>query len=195
MAFYEDTINYAKPFEVGDKVYVYTTFEKGRMIGTEIAYRDNSAYLIFMIVLFVVLVVLIGGTKGIKSLISLILTIVAIFYILIPGIMDGKNPLLLTILISMVVTFITFLIISGLNKKSYAAMIGTTSGIIVSGLFAILFGNLMNLTGMCEETGLLAGLSDVAKGFDFRGILFSGIIIGALRSMYGCWNVNCICTT
>ena len=111
MAFYEDTINYAKTFEVVDKVYVYTTFEKGRMIGNEIAYRDNSAYLIFMIVLFVVLVVLIGGTKGIKSLISLILTIVAIFYILIPGIMDGNNPLLLTILISMVVTFITFLII------------------------------------------------------------------------------------
>ena len=38
----------------------------------------------------------------------------------------------------------------------------------------------MNMTGMCEETGLLAGLSDEAKAFDYRGILFSGIIIGAL---------------
>ncbi len=194
MSFYEDTINYAKPFSEGDKVYVYTTFENGRMIGTEIAYRDNSGYLIFIIILFVLSVIIIGGVKGIKSLISLVLTIVAIFFILIPGIMNGKNPLLLTILMSAVVVFITFIIISGFNKKSYAAMIGTIGGIIVSGIFAITFGNLMNLTGMCEETGLLASISEAAKGFDFKGILFSGIIIGSLRSMYGCRNVTLFCT-
>lgn len=180
MAFYESTTNFAKPFSVGDKVYVYTTFEDGRMIGTEIAYRDNSIYLIIMLILFIVSVILIGGVKGIKSLIGLILTIVAIFYVLVPGIMAGKSPILITVLMSIVIIFITFIIISGFNRKSYAAMIGTTSGIIVSGLFAIIFGNLMNLSGMSEESGLLAGLSDVAKGFDFRGILFSGIIIGAL---------------
>ena len=189
MSFYEDTINYAKPFEVGDKVYIYTTFENGRMIGTEIAYRDNTTYLIIILVLFILAVIIIGGVKGIKSLISLFITIILIFYALVPGIMAGRNPLLLTILLAIVTVIVTFVIISGFNRKSYAAMIGTASGIIVSGIFAILFGNLMNLTGMCEETGLLAGLSEVAKTFDFRGILFSGIIIGALRSMYGCWNV------
>lgn len=194
MSFYADTINYAKSFEKGDKVFVYTTFENGRIIGTEIAYRDNSSYLIFILILFVVSVILIGGVKGIKSLIGLILTIIAIFYILVPGIMSGKSPLQITILISIAVIFITFIIISGFNRKSYSAMIGTTGGIIFSGLFAILFGNLMNLTGMCEESGLLAGISDVAKGFDFRGILFSGIIIGALRSLYGCRDVYCFCT-
>lgn len=194
MSFYEDTINYAKSFEKGDKVFVYTTFEDERIIGTEIAYRDNSNYLIFILILFVVSVILIGGIKGIKSLISLILTIIAIFYILIPGIMAGRSPLLITILISIAVVFVTFIIISGFNRKSYSAMIGTIGGIIFSGLFAVLFGNLMNLTGMCEESGLLAGISDIAKGFDFRGILFSGIIIGALRSLYGCRNVNCFST-
>ena len=180
MSFYADTINYAKQFEVGDKVYVYTTFENGRMIGNEIAYRDNTNYLIIIMILFVLSVILIGGVKGIKSLISLIITILLIFYVLVPGIMDGKNPLLLTVLLSVATIVVSFMIISGFNRKAYAAMIGTASGIIVSGFIAIVFGNLMNLTGMSEETGLLAGLSDAAKNFDFRGILFSGIIIGAL---------------
>ena len=108
--------------------------------------------------------------------------------------MAGKNPLLLTSMLSIITVIISFIIISGFNRKSFAAMIGTASGILVSGIFAIIFGNLMNLTGMCEETGLLAGLSDAAKNFDFRGILFSGIIIGALRSMHGCWDVNCLST-
>lgn len=180
MSFYADTINYAKPFKVGDKAYVYTTFKDDKIIATEIAYRDNSFYIIAIVVLFVFAVILIGGIKGVKSLLSLIATIVGIFYVLIPGIMAGKNPILLTVLISMASIIITFLIIAGFNRKSYSAMIGTTAGVVVSGVFAMVFGSLMNMTGMCEETGLLAGLSDVAKSFDFRGILFSGIIIGAL---------------
>ena len=195
MSFYEDTTNYAKPLKKGDKVYIYTTFEEGRIIGTEIAYRDNTKYLIIILILFVLTIILIGGIKGIKSLLGLIITIALIFYILVPGIMGGKNPLLLTSILSVITIIISFLIISGFNRKSFSAMIGTASGILVSATIAIIFGNLMNLTGMSEETGLLAGLSDVAKNFDFRGILFSGIIIGALRSMYGCWNVNCICIT
>lgn len=180
MTFYADTINYAKPFKVGDKVYIYTTFRDDKIIATEIAYRDNSGYIIAIVVTFVLAVVLIGGTKGIKSLISLIVTIIGIFYVLVPGIMNGKNPLMITVLISMASIIVTFLIIAGFNRKSYAAMLGTIGGVVVSGVFALIFGNLMNMTGMCEETGLLAGLSDVAKTFDFRGILFSGIIIGAL---------------
>ena len=180
MSFYEDTTNYAKPFKEGDKVYVYTTFENGKMVQTEIAYRNNTNYMILIVILFVSLVILIGGVKGIKSLISLFITILLIFYVLVPGIMSGNNPLVLTVLLSVATIIVSFMIISGFNRKSCAAMIGTASGIIISGVFAILFGNLMSLTGMSEETGLLAGLSDVAKNFDFRGILFSGIIIGAL---------------
>lgn len=180
MSFYEDTINYAKPLKEGDKVYVYTTFENGKIVGTEIAYRDNTTYIILLLILFIIAVVLIGGIKGIKSLIGLIVTILLIFYMLVPGIMSGKNPLLLTTIISIMTVIVSFIIISGFNRKSFSAMIGTAGGILVSGLLAILFGNVMSLTGMSEETGLLAGLSDVAKNFDFRGILFSGIIIGAL---------------
>lgn len=180
MSYYTDTINYAKPLKVGDKVYVYTTFENGRMIGNEIAYRNNTSYLIIMMIIFIFAVILIGGVKGIKSIVSLLITILLIFKVLVPGIMSGQNPLLLTVILSIITIIISFIIISGFNRKSFSAMVGTASGIIVSGIFAIVFGNLTSLSGMCEETGLLAGLSDVAKNFDFRGILFSGIIIGAL---------------
>ena len=180
MSFYADTTNHAKPLSAGDKVYVYTTFKDGKIVGSEISNRNNTKYIIIVIALFIITVVIVGGVKGIKSLIGLIFTIAAIFYLLIPGIMNGKDPLMLTILVSTLVIIVTLIIIAGFNRKSYAAMIGTVGGIIVSGLFAILFGNLMNMTGMCEETGLLVGLSDEAKAFDYRGILFSGIIIGAL---------------
>ena len=84
MSFYEDTINYSKPLKKGEKIYVYTTFEEGKIIGTEVAYRDNTNNLIIILILFILTVILIGGVKGIKSLVGLIVTIALIFYVLVP---------------------------------------------------------------------------------------------------------------
>ena len=83
-------------------------------------------------------------------------------------------------MISIITIIVTFLIIGGIKKKSIAAMLGTAGGILVSGIIAVVFGGLFVLSGMCEETGMITVLSETARGFDFRGILFSGIIIGAL---------------
>ena len=180
LTYYIDTTNYSKPYEVGDNVFVYTTFEDGKIVKAEVAYRNTTFFIALLLVLFVVVVILVGGFKGLKSIVSLLITILLIFGVLIPGIINGKNPLLLTIFISIATIIITFLMIGGFHKKSFAAMIGTSGGIIVAGVLAIVFGDLFVLSGMCEETGMITVLSDVAKGFDFRGILFSGIIIGAL---------------
>ena len=180
LTYYIDTTNYSKPYDVGDKIFVYTTFQDGKIIKAEVAYRNTTESIILLLVIFVVVVILIGGFKGFKSIVSLLITIMLIFGVLIPGIINGKNPLTLTIFISIATIIITFLMIGGFHKKSFAAMIGTSGGIIIAGILAIVFGDLFILSGMCEETGMITVLSDVAKGFDFRGILFSGIIIGAL---------------
>ncbi len=180
LTYYIDTTNYAKPYKVGDKVFVYTTFQDNQLVSAEVVYRNSTSYIILLFFIFVLTVVLIGGVKGIKSIIGLFITVLLIFEVMIPGIIKGKNPLMLTIVISILTIILTFLIIGGFKKKSYAAMIGTCGGIIVSGILALVFGNLFSLSGMCEETGTITVLAGVAKGFDFRGILFSGIIIGAL---------------
>ncbi len=168
------------PLKVGDKVYVYTIFEDNKITNTAIDYRNNNGYIILILLIYAGAIVLIGGVKGIKALVSLILTILSIFYIVLPRILAGDNPLVITILTSIVITLLTIFIIAGFNKKAIAAIIGTTGGIIVAGLFAIIFGNLMDLTGVTEDVGEMVGAVNNLGSFDFRGILFSGIIIGAL---------------
>ena len=93
--------------------------------------------------------------------------------------MKGTNPLFISTIISIIITVISLVIIAGFNKKALAAMIGTSCGIIIAGLFAIIFGNLMQLSGVCEDARLLVSVMD-ASVIDFKGILFAGIIIGAL---------------
>lgn len=179
VSFYSDMKVTNPVLKEGDKVYVYTTFEDGKIVDAEISYRNNTRYLVAIVVIYALAIVLIGGAKGVKALISLIFTVLAVFYIIIPQIISGANPMLVTILTSILITVVTLFIISGFNKKAIAAILGTTGGILIAGIFAVLFGNMMALSGVTEDARLLEGLMESVT-FDFKGILFSGIIIGAL---------------
>lgn len=170
----------ADELKVGDKVYVNVTFdEEGIITQTYIEYINNERFLIAMIVIYAGAIILIGGTKGIKALVGLIVTILALFCVTVPLIFDGYPPLLITILTCIGVIIITFVIVSGFSKKTIAASLGTVGGIIVAGIFAIVFGNLMKLTGACDHANQLSMIENGDR-FDFEGIMVSGIIIGAL---------------
>ena len=170
----------ADELEVGDEVYVNVTYDKdGDITQTYIEYINNERFLIAMIIIYAGAVILIGGIKGFKALIGLVLTILAVFFVMVPLIFDGYSPLLVTIVTCIAVALITFIIISGFSKKTLAAVIGTAGGIIVAGIFAVVFGNLMKLTGACEHSNQLSMIEDGSR-FDFEGIMVSGIILGAL---------------
>ena len=169
----------ADELKVGDKVYVNVTYdEEGRITQTYIEYISNERFLIAMVVIYAGAVVVIGGMKGVKALIGLILTILAVFFIMVPLIFEGYPPLLITVMTCILVSLVTFLIISGFSKKTYAAVIGTAGGIIVAGIFAVIFGNLMKLTGACEHANQLSMIENGSR-FNFEGIMVSGMIVGA----------------
>ena len=170
----------ADELKVGDKVYVNVSYdEDGVITQTYIEYINNERFLVAMAIIYAGAVILIGGMKGVKALVGLILTILAVFFIMVPLIFEGYPPLFITILTCILVSLITFIIISGFSKKTFAAVLGTAGGIIVAGIFAIIFGNLMKLTGACEHSNQLSMIENGSR-FDFEGIMVSGIIVGAL---------------
>ncbi|MBO5179319.1 MAG: YibE/F family protein [Clostridia bacterium] len=177
---YNQNIDVANKLSKGDNVYVYANFEDGKLVGDmAIQYFDKTNLIIFIIVIYSLAIILIGGFNGVKALVGLIVTVVAIFTFMIPAIYDGADAMMVTILTSIAVTCFTFLVVSGLKKKTFAAIIGTISGILVASLFSYIFGNLMKLTGISDETMMLTTLEN-ASNFNFKNIMFSGIVIGAL---------------
>ena len=179
LSYYSGMSAISRPLKEGDKVLVYTTFENGNISDAAISERNNSSFIWAIIIIYSLAIVLVGGKKGVKALVSLVLTVLAVFYIVIPQIIAGANPLMITILVTIGITCVVLLIIAGFNKKALAAIIGTSGGIIISAIFAIIFGYLMDLSGVCEEAGTLVSVTS-AYMFDFKGILYAGIIIGAL---------------
>lgn len=186
LSYYTGLEDMSKPLKKGDKVIVYATILDGKIIETAISEKDNTGLLITILGAYAAAIIIIGGKKGIKALLSLIITVFAIFYCILPQLIKGTNPLLITTLVSIGITFIALFIIAGINKKAIVAISGTIGGILVSALFAILFGNLMNLSGITEEASTLSqhmsynsGLEETAS-YNFTGLLYAGIIIGAL---------------
>ncbi|WP_251859792.1 YibE/F family protein [Clostridium sp. Marseille-Q2269] len=181
---------------VSDKTYHETYAKKGNEVLINIE-EDNKGnikksyiyevvrykYLKGIIILFLVLLSILGGMQGIRSVLALLITTYAVLKILIPLIMLGFNPILISIIICIGVSVLNLLIISGKNKKSFAAIIGTLGGVMVAGIIALISSNVIQVIGLTdEEAQMLIYITGNPK-FNFRGLLFSGILMGALGAV------------
>lgn len=165
----------------GDEVLLVVTEEEGviQVYITDFA-RDKGVYI--LVFLFVLALVIIGGIRGLKALVSLVITVFFLFKVLLPLVLQGYNPLQLTVVMTVGLIIIILLIIGGWNRKTAAAIIGTAGGVALAGFLAFYFGNFVNLTGLStDEAQMLLHLGDTE--LDFRGVLFAGMIIGALGAI------------
>ncbi|MGM0396951.1 MAG: YibE/F family protein [Bacillota bacterium] len=141
-------------------------------------YRIDS--IIYLLATFMILIVFIGRSKGIKSLISLGITISAVLFVMLPLILQGVNPILVSVATAVFVTVITIFLVSGINHKSISAIAGTSIGVIVAGVISFVVGNQANLTGLSAEEATMLLYIPQGIEFNFRHLLFAGIIMGAL---------------
>ncbi len=166
-------------FKVGDEVIV----NRNRGIeGTEFFYISDFVRrgpLLWLVVIFAALVVAIGRWKGVSSLIGLGVSFAVIFLFILPQILSGQDPVLISILGSLAIIPATFYLSHGLNRKTTVAIIGTLIALIITGVLANIFVELAKLTGFASEE---AGFLQVAKQgiINIKGLLLAGIIIGVL---------------
>lgn len=147
---------------------------------TEIA-RDK--YIYYLIGAFIVVLVGIGGMKGFKTLLTLSFTVFCILKIFLPRVLAGENPIMLSIALSIIVTLVTIFVVSGFNKKSLAAIIGTIGGVLLAGFITLIVGVAGNLTGLGNDEAQMLMVIPQATKFNFQGLLFAGIILGALGAV------------
>lgn len=166
----------------GEKLVVMINEYDGEVsINISDYYRGD--YILYTTLLFIILLLLVGKSKGLKAIISLGLTLASIVYILLPSILKGLNPVPISILISIGVTIITIFLVGGINNKSFSTIIGTISGVIIAGGIFYFVGSKIRLTGLsAEEAGMLLYLPQKIT-IDFKNLLFSGIILGALGAI------------
>lgn len=184
-----DTI-YVLTYDVENKIVGYE-LSKGNTVVVQLSTQGDTIgqvtiqevvrqnYILLMILIFFGVIIAIGRKQGIKAILGLIVTILAIYFIMIKGIYAGGNAIWLSILTSIVIIVLTFIIIAGLNKKSLTAALGTSGGVISAGIMAVIFGFFAKLSGVTEESLFLAVASNDII-FNFKDLFFAGIVISAL---------------
>lgn len=166
----------------GDRV-VLMIQENDAELDVFIADRARDRVMYILVIAFLAVLALVGKTKGLKTILTITLTVVLIFKVLLPAILIGANPLLVTVGIAAVITLITIVTIAGFHKKSVAAILGTLFGVITAGAISIIAARLIHLTGLSSEEAIMLLYIPQEISLDFQNLLFSGILLGALGAV------------
>jgi uncharacterized membrane protein len=133
--------------------------------------------------LFVLITLLFGGRQGIRGLLSLAVSIAAIFYILLPGILHGYSPILLSVGISSLIVLVGSYVTHGFTKTTTAAVVGMIITIVITGALAYAAISTTHLSGFTNEDAAMLNLQTPGT-IDFVGLLLGGIMIGLLGILY-----------
>ncbi|SON52319.1 YibE/F family protein [Vibrio tapetis] len=166
----------------GDK-FILLVRQRGEEVLYWVYNHDRAPAIYTMVALLIALVVAFGGWQGVNSLISLYFTGALIIGVLIPCLFAGWHPVILSLLLISLKVLVSFLLITGWNKKSVVSILGTILGLCAAGLCAQFFGEMANLNGLYLDKGedllYLGGQHQV----QVRWLLFVAIMISALGAV------------
>ncbi|CAN5240599.1 YibE/F family protein [soil metagenome] len=134
--------------------------------------------LILLGLLFAAAVVVLGRLRGLLALAGLGVSLATLIGFVLPALLEGSSPLAVALVGSSVVALAALYLAHGFNERTTVAVLGTLTSLALTGLLALFFVGLTDLTGLAgEEIGYLRAF---AGELDFAGLLLAGIIIGSL---------------
>lgn len=151
--------------------------------GIEYSVEDihRSGVLLWLSVIFCGLLIYVGRKKGFYSLISIIVTCILIYNFLCPLVLMGIDPVLGTIIISILSTALTMYLVGGFNKKSTSAVLGCTLSLIFAGLLSFVSVKAASLNGFSSENSMF--LYSAHPELDFVSIIISTMMLATLGAV------------
>ncbi len=172
-------INDVSPMQVGDRFWgQYHTNESGTTLFAVSDFERRPA-LIGLVILFILAVLLLGKMQGLRSLISLTLSILAIIFLLLPMLLAGYPPVLVTVFVGSIVLFCAIVITHGWNRISWIAFGSTLISVAVTSIFARMVTIVSRMTGFSSHEAVYLNFN-TGGSLDFVGIFLASIIIGML---------------
>ncbi|MDN5341295.1 MAG: hypothetical protein PWP28_170 [Oceanotoga sp.] len=166
-----------KNFKIGDKVLIEKNTNSNSLNYSIVDfYRADSQ--ILLILSFSIILILISGWTGVKSLLSFTTTILFLWKIMIPLFLKGYNPIIISLLIVSMLTFIIIFLVAGFNKKGLIAFLGAISGVLITIIISELFSRPFYINGSVKpfsETLLYSGYYML----DLNKLFISGIFLAS----------------
>lgn len=167
----------------GEKVILALITDASGKTTYHIADYERSSGLVWLVGLFILLLLLFGRGVGLRAVFVIGTSLVILYYGFVGQVLAGGiNVFFLTFIVALLISAITLFSVGGREPKTWAAFIGTMGGVVAAGLLAFSAVKLMHLTGLSSEESMILKAT-VLKHVDFQGILFAGIVLGALGAV------------
>ena len=162
---------------------VTLTNQSGEVTVTSVYSLNREPFIYGFIGLFFLLLCIVGGKNGLKAVIGLVITFILVLLYLFPAIYRGMSPVNAAVITVILTTIITIFVLTGYTRKSLAAILGTISGVIISGIAAWLFGKISGISGY--NVSNIDNLVSVANCTNIKigDLLFAGILISSLGAV------------
>lgn len=181
----EDTLPEDVKYQKGDKIFIgitYTDYDGNSQENIALYDIDNSLPVYILTILVFLSIILIGRFKGFMSVVSLAITIFLLFAVFIPLVIKGFPPLPSALAICFISILITLPVIAGFKKKTLAAILGSSIGLTLAAILAVVFGNVLHVSGIASNELITAYyVSDIT--LDIKNLALSGMIISALGAI------------
>ncbi len=168
---------------VGTKVYVSKRTDLDGVVTYSMDEPVRTPILFVLGGLFVFLSIWIGGKQGAKGLISLVGSVFLLFLILVPSILKGYSPVLVSLIVASIIIVLGSFITHGFNRTTSSAVLGMVVTVCGVGVGTIFLMKILYLTGVYSEDVVYL-IFNTGGNIDTVGLLFAGIMIGLLGILY-----------
>ncbi len=168
----------SQKLHAGDELVVLSSTLPGKSTEYHIMDRYRLTPLPFLIIGFFILVIAFGGKRGIGSIIGMLVSLGVIMLLIVPQILAGNDPLLISIIGALIIMVITIYLSHGFSRQTTVAVVSTFFSLLITGILAIYSVKLLGLSGTGNEDN--ASLAFGASFINLQGLLLGGIIIGTL---------------
>jgi uncharacterized membrane protein len=132
-----------------------------------------------MVFVFLVLTLIFTGKQGVGSMLGLIASVGILIWYLIPALLGGQNPVLVTFIASFSIITLTIFISHGFRLRTFIAFVSMNLTLTLAYGISFIFVHLAHMFGVgSEDTFYLASVVNV--DLDLRGILLASVIVGML---------------
>lgn len=152
----------------------------GQLAGAVYNY-DRTDMVCVLVVLFAAILLLVGGKKGAAALYALVFTFACVLCVYVPLLYVGVNGILSAIVTAVLILAASIYIINGWSVKTVCAIIGTAVGVTISGVLAMIMGELSTLSGFHTED--VEAMLAIRQELDIRNILYAGVLISSLGAV------------
>ncbi|MBT6253641.1 YibE/F family protein [Candidatus Uhrbacteria bacterium] len=152
-------------FEGGDRVFFVDVVRTPAML--------------LITLLFALVVILVGAWRGVRGLLGLVVTVGILFGMILPLILAGNSPVLVTILGSLLILAINMPLSHGLNRRTWVALGSCVIGLFFAWILSVFFVWFANLSGLGSEE-IFFVIADTGGAVSAKGLLLAGMILGAV---------------